>query len=98
VEHAVVVMGKRLVPEALERSEIVAVGQPLELGPLAARHELDRVGAGINKLADQVQQIDIACNRRLRREEAQRHAAGIIPATPPQGKNPTSATPQFATE
>ena len=31
---ALIVAGKRLVPEALQGAEIVAVGQPLELGPL----------------------------------------------------------------
>ena len=30
---ALIVAGERLVPEALQGAEIVAVGQPLELGP-----------------------------------------------------------------
>jgi hypothetical protein len=35
-QDALIVAGKRLVPEALQGAEIVAVGQPLELGPLVS--------------------------------------------------------------
>ena len=34
---AVIVAGERLVPEALQGAEIVAVGQPLEFGPPVTR-------------------------------------------------------------
>ena len=35
--HTLVVVGERLVPEALQGAEIVAVGQPLKLGPPVTR-------------------------------------------------------------
>ena len=79
--HALVVAGERLMPEALQGAEIVAVGRPLELGPMFASHHVDRVGVGVNELAEQVEQADVAGNcARLRQEEPQRHAAPIIGA------------------
>ena len=77
--HALVVAGERLVSEALQGAEIVAMGGPLELGPMVARHQVDRVGVGVNELAQQVEQADVARNcGRLRREEPQCHGATII--------------------
>ena len=96
---ALIVAGERLVPEALQGAEIVAVGQPLELGPLVTGDEADSVGVGVNELAEQIQQTDVACNRRrLRREKPQRHAATIISPTPAHRKDRAATTPQFATD
>jgi hypothetical protein len=38
--HALVAAGERVVPEALQGAEIVAVGGPLELGPMFASHQV----------------------------------------------------------
>ena len=40
------------------------MGQPLKLGPPVTRDEADRVGVGVNELAEQIQQTDVACDRR----------------------------------
>jgi hypothetical protein len=97
--HALVVARERLVPEALQGAEIVAVSRPLELGPMFASHQLDRVGVGINELAEQVEQADVAGNRaRLRREEPQGHAARSSAPVPPHRKHQNPATLQFATD
>ena len=58
---ALIVAGERLVPEALQGAEIVAMGQPLKLGPLVTGDKADSVGVGVNELAEQIQQTDVAC-------------------------------------
>ena len=64
-----------------------------------ASHQVDRVGVGVNELAEQVEQADVAGNcARLRREEPRRHAATIIGSVPAHRKHPTPPTLQFATD
>jgi hypothetical protein len=92
--HALVVAGEGLVPEALQGAEIVAVSGPLELGPMFASHQLDRVGVGVNKLAEQVEEADVAGNcARLRREEPQRHAVRSSAPVRPRRKYPNPTHP-----
>jgi hypothetical protein len=92
--HALVVVGERLVPEALQGAEIVAVGQPLELAPTLRGDQADRVGVGVNELAEEIPQAGVAGNRRrLRREKPQRHAARIIGPMPPDRKDPEPNDP-----
>jgi hypothetical protein len=72
------VSGERLVPEALQTAEVVAVGRPLELGRLFARDQVDRIGVRVDELGEQVEQRDVASDSApLRRVEPHRHAARI---------------------
>jgi hypothetical protein len=97
--HALVVASERLVPEALQGAEILAVSRPLELGPMFASHQLDRVGVGVNELAEQIEQADVAGNcARLRREEPQRHAARSSARVRRIASTQIPPTLQFATD
>jgi hypothetical protein len=59
-----------------------------------ASHQVDRVCVGVNELAEQVEQADVAGSARLRQEEPQRHAATIIGPVAPHRKHPNSTHPE----